>query len=281
MRQRRKRLHFTAAQSAETWDRWQKDEGLKSIGRVFGKTFFSIFAHTTELAAFARRRDDDPCWRWRSPKREKISRLEARSDAWRRRTGIRREDLHPSPPSEYRTRSVVTECRSHRPRTRSHCGQQPRCTWCHGGPRSDDRPTDRRSGEAHAGASRSRPLRDQRAVRRLRLPLLERKRGSLRSARMPWRCREAESLFAVTCWARASTTAALKKRLALIGIRSRRFDFKASDCDSQLAPSTRDVRDKAQPIATDCSAACDEMLRSATDCNGMVGVRGFSLYLRF
>jgi IS30 family transposase len=45
MRQIRKRCHYTAAQSAEIWDRWQKGEGLKSIGRVFGKTSSSIFAH--------------------------------------------------------------------------------------------------------------------------------------------------------------------------------------------------------------------------------------------
>jgi IS30 family transposase len=45
MRQRRKRCHYTATQSAEIWDRWQKGEGLKSIGRVFGKTSSSIFAH--------------------------------------------------------------------------------------------------------------------------------------------------------------------------------------------------------------------------------------------
>ncbi len=45
MRQRRKRRFFTAAESAEIWDRWRKGEGLKSIGRVFGKTSSSIFAH--------------------------------------------------------------------------------------------------------------------------------------------------------------------------------------------------------------------------------------------
>lgn len=38
MRQRRKRRYCTAAESAEIWDRWQKGEGLKSIGRVFGKS---------------------------------------------------------------------------------------------------------------------------------------------------------------------------------------------------------------------------------------------------
>src|SRR5678815_751669 len=45
MRPRRKRRFFTAAESAEIWDRWRKGEGLKSIGRVFGKTSSSIFAH--------------------------------------------------------------------------------------------------------------------------------------------------------------------------------------------------------------------------------------------
>ena len=45
MRQRRKRRFFTAAESAEIWDRWRRGEGLKSIGRVFGKTSSSIFAH--------------------------------------------------------------------------------------------------------------------------------------------------------------------------------------------------------------------------------------------
>lgn len=36
--------------------------------------------------------------------------------------------------------------------------------------------------------------------------------------------------------------------------------LKESDGDKRLAPSTRDVSDKAQPIATDRNAACDEML---------------------
>ena len=45
MRQRRKRRFFTAAESAEIWDRWRRGEGLKSIGRVFGKSSSSIFAH--------------------------------------------------------------------------------------------------------------------------------------------------------------------------------------------------------------------------------------------
>ena len=39
------RVGFTAAQSAELWERWRKGEGLKSIGRAFGKPSSCIFAH--------------------------------------------------------------------------------------------------------------------------------------------------------------------------------------------------------------------------------------------
>jgi hypothetical protein len=42
-KQRRRR--FGAAEGAEIWDRWQRGEGLKLIGRVFGKSSSSIFAH--------------------------------------------------------------------------------------------------------------------------------------------------------------------------------------------------------------------------------------------
>jgi len=45
MQLRRKRRFFTAAESAEIWDRWRKGEGLKSIGRVFDKPSSSIFNH--------------------------------------------------------------------------------------------------------------------------------------------------------------------------------------------------------------------------------------------
>ena len=38
MAKRRRRM-FTAAESAEVWDRWQQGEGLKPIGRVFGEDF--------------------------------------------------------------------------------------------------------------------------------------------------------------------------------------------------------------------------------------------------
>jgi IS30 family transposase len=45
MGQRAKRRYCTAAESAEIWDRWQRGQGLKSIGRVFGKSSGSIFSH--------------------------------------------------------------------------------------------------------------------------------------------------------------------------------------------------------------------------------------------
>lgn len=38
MGKQRQRRFFTAAESAQIWDRWQRGEGLKLIGRVFGKT---------------------------------------------------------------------------------------------------------------------------------------------------------------------------------------------------------------------------------------------------
>ena len=37
MRKKYHRVGFTGAQSAELWERWKKGEGLKSIGRAFGK----------------------------------------------------------------------------------------------------------------------------------------------------------------------------------------------------------------------------------------------------
>ena len=36
---------FTAAESAEVWDRWQRGEALKLIGRAFGRHSSAIFAH--------------------------------------------------------------------------------------------------------------------------------------------------------------------------------------------------------------------------------------------
>lgn len=42
---KQRRCYFSAAESAEIWDRWRRGEGLRLIGRVFGKTSSSIFAH--------------------------------------------------------------------------------------------------------------------------------------------------------------------------------------------------------------------------------------------
>ena len=39
------RIGFTAAQSAELWERWKKGEGLHAIGRVLGKPHSCIFNH--------------------------------------------------------------------------------------------------------------------------------------------------------------------------------------------------------------------------------------------
>jgi IS30 family transposase len=39
------RVGFTAGQSAELWERWKRGEGLKAIGRVFGKPSSCIFSH--------------------------------------------------------------------------------------------------------------------------------------------------------------------------------------------------------------------------------------------
>ena len=45
MRRKYNRVGFTTAQKTELWDRWQKGEGLKAIGRVFGKGSSSIYSH--------------------------------------------------------------------------------------------------------------------------------------------------------------------------------------------------------------------------------------------
>src|SRR5689334_15437812 len=42
---KRGRRMVPAAESAEIWDRWQRGEGLRLIGRAFGKTSSQIFAH--------------------------------------------------------------------------------------------------------------------------------------------------------------------------------------------------------------------------------------------
>ena len=44
MAKRRRRM-FTVVESAEVWDRWQRGEGLKLIGRVFDRSSGAIFQH--------------------------------------------------------------------------------------------------------------------------------------------------------------------------------------------------------------------------------------------
>ena len=44
MAKRRRRM-FSAAESAEVWDRWQRGEGLSLIGRVFDRSSGAIFEH--------------------------------------------------------------------------------------------------------------------------------------------------------------------------------------------------------------------------------------------
>ena len=74
MRRKYRRVGFTAAQSAELWERWKKGEGLKAIGRVFGKPSSCIFAHIRPSGGIK------PLPRRRSPRvlslaeREEISR---------------------------------------------------------------------------------------------------------------------------------------------------------------------------------------------------------------
>ena len=47
MAKRRRRM-FTAAESAEVWDRWQRGEGLNLIGRIIGRRHTAVFAHMNE-----------------------------------------------------------------------------------------------------------------------------------------------------------------------------------------------------------------------------------------
>ena len=44
------RRGFTAAEKTELWDRWQRGESLKAIGRAFGKTRFSLSCCSINVA---------------------------------------------------------------------------------------------------------------------------------------------------------------------------------------------------------------------------------------
>ena len=45
MAKRRQGRTFTAAESAEVWDRWQRGEGINLIGRIIGRGHTAVFAH--------------------------------------------------------------------------------------------------------------------------------------------------------------------------------------------------------------------------------------------
>ena len=50
---------FTAAEKTELWDRWQRGESLKAIGRAFGKPSSSIYFQVAPHGAFALRHPED------------------------------------------------------------------------------------------------------------------------------------------------------------------------------------------------------------------------------
>jgi IS30 family transposase len=45
---------FTASEKAELWDRWQRRESLKAIGRVVGKLSSSIYYQVAPHGGFVR-----------------------------------------------------------------------------------------------------------------------------------------------------------------------------------------------------------------------------------
>ena len=49
------RRGFTAAEKAELWDRWQRGESLKAIGRAFGKPSSSIISSWHRTRGFVLR----------------------------------------------------------------------------------------------------------------------------------------------------------------------------------------------------------------------------------
>ena len=74
MKKKYHRVGFTAAQSAELWDRWRKGESLNAIGREFGKPSSCIFAHIRPMGGISpipRRRSR---WALTLSEREEISR---------------------------------------------------------------------------------------------------------------------------------------------------------------------------------------------------------------
>ena len=70
----RRRIYYSAEQRAEIWDRWQRGESMRSIGRVFDRQSSSVFSVISPTGGI---RPPD-CRRGRSalrlPEREEIAR---------------------------------------------------------------------------------------------------------------------------------------------------------------------------------------------------------------
>jgi hypothetical protein len=117
MAKRRRRM-FTAAESAEVWDRWQRGEGLKLIGRVLGRRHTAIFAHLkpTEASGLRRGDDHDGCSAWMTAKRSR----EAWPVAYRCDRLLGSFVVHPRPLVVSCIATAVIDAIALPPRTRAH-----------------------------------------------------------------------------------------------------------------------------------------------------------------
>ena len=83
----RKRRWFTSTELAEMWDRWQRGESTKAIGRVLDRDGVAIHGRlAVYTAAFGLAPDPVPaaCLVWQSVKRfPEALRRDGRSDRWR------------------------------------------------------------------------------------------------------------------------------------------------------------------------------------------------------
>lgn len=59
----RTQIKYSNEQKTEMWDRWQKGESLKSIGREFNRPSSSIFGQLSPTGAFTRPLGDDQDFR--------------------------------------------------------------------------------------------------------------------------------------------------------------------------------------------------------------------------
>ena len=80
---KRQRRMFSAAESAEVWDRWQRGEGLKRIGRVLGRHSSTIFAHLKPHGGIRPAARHRSRWALSLDDREEISRGLARGASLR------------------------------------------------------------------------------------------------------------------------------------------------------------------------------------------------------